>query len=85
MFYCDMGKDATLISTLKGRRKVGRYLIVDRIELPFGISYNARTVATLTANGNLKWWKHRDRAVSALLTKDEQKEIMLQVLKSEKW
>jgi hypothetical protein len=85
MFYCDMGKDATLISTLKGRRKVGRYLIVDRMEIPNGISYNAHTIATLTANGNLKWWKHRDREDLALLTEDEQKEIMWQVLKSEKW
>jgi hypothetical protein len=47
--------------------------------------YKAHTIAILNDNGDLVWHKHRERDEMALLTEEEQKELMLQILKSETW
>jgi hypothetical protein len=64
---------------------VGQYVIYQGKSPPGQLVYKAYTVATLDANGDLVWHKHRNRSEIALLTEEEQKELMLQILKSETW
>lgn len=80
-----MGHDNTLVRIPAGYRKVGRYVLVDNNYIPQGLAYAARTIVSLNADNLMKWYKHRDRENSALLTEIEQKELMLQILQSEKW
>jgi hypothetical protein len=86
MYYCDMGPDGAEIRNARFKpRTVGRYLIYQGEHPPGQLVYKAHTVATLDANGDLVWHKHRNRSEIALLTEEEQKELMLQILKSETW
>jgi hypothetical protein len=85
MFYCDMGPDGAEIRSFTKSRIVGQYVIYQGESPPGQLVYKAHTVATLNANGDLVWHKHRNRSEVALLTKEEQKELMLQILKSETW
>jgi hypothetical protein len=85
MFYCDMGPDGAEIRSFTKSRIVGQYVIYQGESPPGQLVYKAHTVATLDANGDLVWHKHRNRSEVALLTKEEQKELMLQILKSETW
>ena len=85
MFYCDMGPDGAEIRSFTKSRIVGQYVIYQGDSPPGQLVYKAHTVATLDANGNLVWHKHRNRSEVALLTEEEQKELMLQILKSETW
>jgi hypothetical protein len=85
MFYCDMGPDGAEIRSFTKSRSVGQYVIYQGESPPGQLVYKAHTVATLNANGDLVWHKHRNRSEVALLTEEEQKELMLQILKSETW
>jgi hypothetical protein len=85
MFYCDMGPDGAEIRSFTKSRIVGQYVIYQGEHPPGQLVYKAHTVATLDANGDLVWHKHRNRSEIALLTEEEQKELMLQILKSETW
>jgi len=85
MFYCDMGPDGAEIRSFTKSRILGQYVIYQGESPPGQLVYKAHTVATLNANGDLVWHKHRNRSEVALLTKEEQKELMLQILKSETW
>jgi hypothetical protein len=85
MFYCDMGPDGAEIRSFTKSRIVGQYVIYQGESPPGQLVYKAHTVATLDANGDLVWHKHRNRSEVALLTEAEQKELMLQILKSETW
>lgn len=83
MFYCDMGPDGAEIRSAYKSRTVGQYVVYRGDSPPGQLVYKAYTVATLTANGNLIWYKHKDRAYPTLLTKEEQEAMVLQILKSE--
>ena len=85
MYYCDMGPDGAEIRSFTKSRIVGQYVIYQGDSPPGQLVYKAHTVATLNANGDLVWHKHRNRSEIALLTEEEQKELMLQILKSETW
>jgi hypothetical protein len=85
MYYCDMGPDGAEIRSFTKSRIVGQYVIYQGESPPGQLVYKAHTVATLDANGDLVWHKHRNRSEIALLTEEEQKELMLQILKSETW
>jgi hypothetical protein len=85
MFYLDMGPDGAKIHSTYKIKTVGQYVIYRGMMLPGQLSYKAHTVVTLTANGNMIWYKNKDRHELALLTKEEQGVIMLQILKSEVW
>ena len=86
MFYCDMGpKGARIRTSYTTNRRVGQYVTVNNRLLSNALAYQARTIVTLTTNGNMIWFKHRDRPESALLTKEEQDAMFLQILKSEVW
>jgi hypothetical protein len=85
MYYCDLGREPTSIRTLNGIRTVGRYVMVDTDHIPQDLAYNAHTIVSRNTNEQLKWYKNRDRENSALLTEAEQKQLMVQILKSEKW
>jgi hypothetical protein len=85
MFYCDMGPDGAEIRSFTKSRIVGQYVIYQGESPPGQLVYKAYTVATLDTNGDLVWHKHRNRSEIALLTEEEQKELMLQILKSETW
>lgn len=66
-------------------RTVGQYVVFQGKILPGQLSYKAHTIVTLNADGNMIWYKHRDRPEYAKLTEEEQQEVMLQILKSEVW
>ena len=85
MFYCDMGPLGAEINRSISRRMVGQYVIFQGKEIFGQLSYKAHTIVTLNADGNMIWYKHRDRPELALLTKDEQAAMVLQILKSETW
>jgi hypothetical protein len=85
MYYCDMGPDGAEIRSFTKSRIVGQYVIYQGESPPGQLVYKAHTVATLDANGDLVWYKHRHRSEIALLTEAEQQELMLQILKSETW
>ena len=86
MYYCDMGPDGAEIRSARFKPKtVGRYLIYQGEHPPIRLLYQAHTIAILNDNDDLVWYKHRDRSEIALLTEEEQKELMLQILKSETW
>jgi hypothetical protein len=85
MFYLDMGPNGAEIRSFTKSRTVGQYVIYRGAELPGQVAYRAHTIVTLTANGSMQWYKNRDRPDLALLTKDEQDAILLQILKSETW
>jgi hypothetical protein len=85
MYYCDMGPNGAEIRSFTKSRIVGQYVIYRGDSPPGQLVYKAYTVATLNANGDLVWHKHRHRSEIALLTEEEQKELMLQILKSETW
>ena len=85
MFYCDMGPNGAEIRSAFKTKTIGQYVIYQGDSPPGQLVYKAYTVATLNANGDLVWHKHRHRSEIALLTEEEQKELMLQILKSETW
>ena len=85
MFYCDMGPNGAEIRSAFKTKTIGQYVIYQGDSPPGQLVYKAYTVATLNANGDLVWHKHRNRSEIALLTEEEQKELMLQILKSETW
>ena len=80
-----MVPDGAEIRSFTKSRSVGQYVIYQGESPPGQLVYKAHTVATLDANGDLVWHKHRNRSEVALLTEEEQKELMLQILKSETW
>lgn len=80
-----MGRVSTPIRTPNGYKIVGRYVIVDSNYIPQSLAYDAHTIVSFNADNHMKWYKHRDRENSALLSDNEQKQLMLQVLKSETW
>jgi hypothetical protein len=84
-YYCDMGPDGAEIRSFTKSKIVGQYVICRGKILPSHLAYKAYTIATLDTDSNLIWFKHRDRSEMALLTEEEQKELMLQILKSEIW
>ena len=85
MYYCEFLEDKTLIRTVKQNRVVGKYLIVNQNVLPFQIRYKAKTIVKVNANGDMVWYKHRNKIDLTALTEKEQQELMLQILKSETW
>jgi hypothetical protein len=85
MYYCDMGPDGAEIRSFTKSRIVGQYVIYQGESPPGQLVYKAHTVATLDANGDLVWHKHRHRSEVALLTEEEQQAMTLQILKSETW
>ena len=87
MYYCEFSEDKNLIYGFNQSRTVGRYLIVDRDSVPGQVGYMARTIVTVTPNSkDLYWYKHTNiDKQSVMLTKEEQQELMLQILKSENW
>ena len=80
-----MGSAGAEIGSFTKSKIVGQYVIYRGAELPGQMAYRAHTIVTLTANGSMIWSKHRDRPELALLTKEEQDVILLQILKSETW
>lgn len=84
MYYCEFLEDKNLIHGFNQHRIVSRYLIVNRDELPGQVGYKAKTIARVNVIGDLVWHKHREKA-GLPLTEAEQKELMLQILKSETW
>lgn len=85
MYYCDMGKEGVSVRIRTGYRTLGRYVTVDGDYLHNGLAYRANTIVSYDPDGQLKWYKRRDRANSALLTKEEQDSLVFQILQSEKW
>jgi len=86
MYYCDMGPDGAEIHNARFKPKtVGQYVIYQGEHPPMRLLYKAHTIAILNDNGDLVWHKHRERHELTLLTEEEQKELMLQILKSETW
>lgn len=86
IYYCDMGPDGAEIRSARFKpRTVGRYLIYQSGHPPIRLLYQAHTIVILNDNGDLVWYKHRQRDESTLLTKEEQQELTLQILKSETW
>jgi len=85
MYYCDLGRGPTGIRTLNGIRTVGRYVMVDTDHIPRDLAYNAHTIVSYNTTGQMTWYKNRYHLNSVLLTEDEQKELMFQILKSETW
>ena len=85
MYYCEFLEDKTLIRTVKQNRVVGKYLIVNQNVLPFQISYKAEVIVRVVANGDMLWYKQRNKISLTALTEKEQQELMLQILKSETW
>ena len=83
MYYLDMGSDGAEIGSFTKSKIVGQYVIYRGLHLPGQMAYRAHTVVTLTANGSMQWYKNKDHPDLALLTKEEQDDIMLQILKSE--
>jgi hypothetical protein len=80
-----MGPNGAEIRSAFKTKTIGQYVIYQGDSPPGQLVYKAYTVATLNANGDLVWHKHRHRSEIALLTEEEQKELMLQILKSETW
>jgi hypothetical protein len=80
-----MGPNGAEIRSAFKTKTIGQYVIYQGDSPPGQLVYKAYTVATLNANGDLVWHKHRNRSEIALLTEEEQKELMLQILKSETW
>lgn len=80
-----MGPDGAEIHGTYKIKTVGQYVVYRGTMLPGQLSLKAHTIVTLTANGSMIWYKNRDRPELALLTKEEQGVIMLQILKSEVW
>jgi hypothetical protein len=85
MFYCDMGPNGAKIHLVNKTKTVKQYVIYRGDSPPGQLVYKAHTVATLNANGDLVWHKHRNRSEVALLTEEEQKDLLMQILKSETW
>lgn len=87
MFYCDMGTASAEIRRPIGigNRTVSRYVTVDNDYLPNQLAYRAHTIVAYDFDNQLKWYKHRDRENSALLTKAEQDKLVFQILQSETW
>lgn len=85
MYYLDMGPNGAKIRLVNKTKTVKQYVIYRGDSPPGHLVYKAHTVATLTANGNLIWHKHKDRHEIKLLTKEEQEAMVLQILKSEMW
>ena len=85
MYYLDMGPDGAEIRSFTKSKIVGQYVIYRGLHLPGQMAYRAHTIVELTANGSMRWHKHRDRPELALLTKEEQEAMVLQILKSEVW
>ena len=85
MFYLDMGSAGAEIGSFTKSKIVGQYVIYRGSHLPEQMVYRAHTIVTLTANGSMQWHKNRNRPNLALLTKDEQDAMVLQILKSEVW
>lgn len=85
MYYCEFSEDKNLIQGFLQSRTVSRYLIVDSDSIPGQVGYKAKTIVALTPRTkDFYWYKHRDKQ-SVMLTKEEQQELMLQILKSETW
>ena len=84
MYYCEFPEDKNLILYFGVDRVVGKYLIVLQDELPMRMNYMAKAIVTVTDTGVMLWYKHPDNKYS-ILTKEEQQELMLQILKSETW
>lgn len=80
-----MGSAGAEIGSFTKSKIVGQYVIYRGFELPGQMAYRAHTIVELTANGSMRWHKHRDRPELALLTKEEQEAMVLQILKSEVW
>ena len=80
-----MGSAGAEIGSFTKSKIVGQYVIYRGSYLPGQMAYRAHTIVTLTANGSMQWHKNRNRPELALLTKDEQDAILLQILKSEVW
>ena len=85
MYYCEFPEDKTLIRTVKQNRVVGKYLIVNQNVLPFQISYKAEVIVRVVANGDMLWYKQRNKIDLTALTEKEQKDMLVQILKSETW
>lgn len=85
MYYCDMGPDGAEIRSVSTIRTVSQYVIVNSDYIPNQLAARAYTIVSYDPDGRMKWYKHRNRPESALLTKDEQDGMMLQILKSETW
>jgi hypothetical protein len=85
VYYLDMGSAGAEIGSFTKSKIVGQYVIYRGAELPGQMAYRAHTIVTLTANGSMQWHKNRHRPELALLTKDEQEAMVLQILKSEVW
>ena len=85
MYYCEFLEDKTLIRTVKQNRVVGKYLIVNQNVLPFQISYKAEVIVRVVANGDMLWYKQRNKIDLTALTEKEQKDMLVQILKSETW
>lgn len=84
-YYCDMGPLGADMNRAFSSRTVGQYVVYRGTQLPGQLAYKAHTIVTLNADGNMIWYKHRDRTELAELTEEEQQEVMLQILKSETW
>ena len=85
MYYCEFPEDKTLIRTVKQNRVVGKYLIVNQNVLPFQIRYKTEVIVRVNANGDMVWYKHRNKIDLTALTEKEQKDMLVQILKSETW
>ena len=85
MYYCEFPEDKTLIRTVKQNRVVGKYLIVNQNVLPFQISYKTEVIVRVVANGDMLWYKQRNKIDLTALTEKEQKDMLVQILKSETW
>lgn len=88
MFYCEFPQENTRVprseySGVQFSKIVGRYLTVDRTWLPEQIAYQTSTIVSFN-RGVLTWKKHREKQ-GLPLTKEEQQELMIQILKSETW
>lgn len=85
MYYLDMGPDGAEIRSFTKSKTVGQYVIYRGSQPTGQMAYRAHTIVELTANGSMRWYKNRDRPDLALLTKEEQEAMVLQILKSETW
>lgn len=90
MYYCDMGKEHVSIQVSylpsAGHKTVSQYVLVDSEYLHKGLEYRAHTIVQKNIHtGQFAWYKHRGRPNLALLTKEEQDNLVFQILQSETW
>lgn len=85
MYYCEFPNEVNYFYTASWQRTVGRYVIINDVNIPVVIATRAVTIVRSLPSGYFYWFKRPQQTVPKVLTNDDEQQLMVQVLKSEVW